>query len=168
MFKRQRMSEQERVLQTLAEEELERYNRRMFFDHGVFNWFEFPLRQPCLDALVAASLSHRIGCKGGLINERGRPNGRLHFAAQELRRAGYLGKENDQDEFQPTKLGWAMLERFAPERACFPSNYERQLPNTHQLMSIDGERESTDGTRIRKRPTAGIYRGHNFATRIRR
>lgn len=40
---------------------------------------------------------------------------------------GYLGEYGTFREFEPTLLGWATLDAFAKDRACFPDKVQRSL-----------------------------------------
>lgn len=122
-----------RRLVLMAEQELEEFKKKQFQESGKFLWDKFPLRDRSLEVLIAASLSSKRGCKGGLVNERGQPSGlNDSISATELRQYGLLGQRESLDEFQPTELGWAMLRAFASDRARFPE----QIADTEDLGGV--------------------------------
>lgn len=111
-----------------ARVEVERDLRRQFFENHKFFWWECPLKERELEVLIAASKSITNGaCKGGLINERGQPDGNMNKHVMRLCNNGYLGEYGTSKEFEPTLLGWAMLDAFAKDRACFPEEIQRSL-----------------------------------------
>lgn len=122
------MNRKLQAIRCSANIEIERELRREFYENHKFFWWECPLKDRDLDVLVAASLSITHGpCKGGLINEKARPNGHMTLRAYWLSNNGYLGEYGTFREFEPTLLGWATLDAFAKDRACFPEHVQRSL-----------------------------------------
>lgn len=105
-------------LERIASAELQKYYRQEWTTSGAFRWPSWPHETYEFEVLKMASRSAKIGCKNGLINERGQPNTRHDSTMWKLQTKGLLG------EFIPTDLGWAMLEHFAEDTECFPDNYK--------------------------------------------
>lgn len=123
---RERKTLSERILEVAAKEEIEQFNLRAFHERGEFLWETFPHSERQRLVLIAAGRSSKIGCAGGLIRETGRPDASMISAADKLRRAGLLGARESLEEFQPTKLGWAMLEHFATPEELMPKEQTNQ------------------------------------------
>lgn len=130
-----------RILEREALSELDSF-RSLKEAEGKIEWDSWPYGDKALTVLIRASWSHQCGCKGGLINEHGRPGKFLNIFLLLLRSRGYL------DEFVPTKLGWLALEKFAPEAACFPKNYERQLREQPPTSLTNGQGSEAEGSSI--------------------
>jgi hypothetical protein len=111
-----------RFLENMAKEEIENFNRSSFEKDGTFLWCSWPYSDRMLEVLIAASHSNKISCKEGLVNLKG-PNVHMWFAAQDLRRVGLLHPNESLEEFQPTELGWAMLEHFAADKYTKKGEY---------------------------------------------
>lgn len=117
---RKKLSDSERILRFYADQELDLYRRSAFDQRGEFLWERWPFSERLLAVLIAAARSSKIACKGGLINERRQPDEKMRAAADDLRALGLLGARESLEEFQPTKLGWAMLEHFATPEELMP------------------------------------------------
>jgi len=116
------------VISHNAKIEVENDLRRHFYENHKFFWWECPLPEKHLVVLIAASRSMTFGpCKGGLITQHRRPDWKLNKHVRTLCYEGYLGEYGTFREFEPTLLGWATLDAFAKDRACFPEQVQRSL-----------------------------------------
>ena len=126
--------------------EIERDLRREFFENHKFFWWKCPIRDRDLAVLIASSKSITNGpCKGGLINARGRPDRYMTLRAHWLSANGYLGEYGTSKEFEPTLLGWAVLDAFAKDEACFPEQVQRSLREFYGMAErcLEPDKRST-------------------------
>ncbi len=131
-----------RHLKFLAEEEIERFNRKAFEERGEFLWCSWPYSERMLEVLIAASHSNTMACKEGLVTSKG-PNGSMQSAADDLRRKGLLHPRETIEEFQPTELGWEMLEHFAKEKYTRIGEIPKSLEEEREVSMKKSVRNST-------------------------
>lgn len=104
------------LIERQARKELSEFYKRKWSECKEFHWPVWPLRSDHWKVLIMAARSSRIGCNGGLVNERGQLN-RSDWVLSAL---DVLNREGMLDERRLTDLGWAMIEHFRTDEEIEP------------------------------------------------
>lgn len=105
------------LIERQARKELAEFYKKQWCDHGRFMWPEWPLRPEHWKVLIMAARSSKIGCDGGLVNERGQ----LNRSDWILSAMAVLEREGMLEDRRVTDLGWAMIEHFRTNEDIEPN-----------------------------------------------